>query len=127
LRFVGSGIVGVHQVGVGGINQTWSSSAGGQFNLTRTNQSLFVYIYNTLVTNPVRNITITLASLGTNPSIYSTNFLNYLRPFNLIRTCFWQGQNLYSSGMPLQIWNNRTSSSSSTQISRAGVALEIIL
>ena len=26
---------------------TWNTNEGGQFNLTRTNQSLFVYIYNT--------------------------------------------------------------------------------
>lgn len=124
IQFAGNGIIGVYQTGM---NITWNSGAGGQFTLKYTNQSLFVYIYNTDKTNPVKNITIFQASLGQNPSTFTTNFLNYLKPFNLFRTCFWQGQNLYSSGKQLQIWNNRTLLESSTQVTSNGVAFEHIL
>lgn len=105
IKFTGNGTIGVYQTGM---NLTWSSGAGGQFTLPFTNQSLFVYIYTTDSTNPVRNITIFQSSLGQNPPTFTTNFLNYLKPFNLLRTCFWQGQNLYTSGKALQIWSNRT-------------------
>lgn len=61
VQFAGNGIIGVYQTGM---NITWSSGTGGQFTLKYTNQSLFVYIYNTDKTNPVKNITIVPASLG---------------------------------------------------------------
>lgn len=92
-----------------------------------TSQSLFVYIYTTDPNNPVNSISILPTSLGLYPPTYTNNFLNYLKPFKVLRTCFWQGQNLYDSGISLQIWNNRTQTSSSTQISSSGVALEHIL
>lgn len=124
IQFGGNGIIGVFQTGM---NITWNSGTGGQFTLKYTNQSLFVYIYNTDISNPVRNITILPVSLGQNPPTFTTTFLNYLKPFNLLRTCFWQGQNLHSSGKQLQIWNNRTLLESSTQVTSSGVALEHIL
>lgn len=105
---------------------TWNTNEGGQFNLTRTNQSLFVYIYNTNIDDPIREIKIIESSLGLNPPTYTRKFLDYLKPFNLIRTCFWQGQNLHNN-LPLSIWHNRTLVSSSTQMSITGVALEHIL
>jgi hypothetical protein len=104
-------------------NTTWSSTTGGTFTLRLTNQSLFVYIYNTDPNNPVNSISIVPTSLGATAPTYTSNFLNYLKPFKVIRTCFWQGQNLQNSGMAIQIWNNRTQTYSSTQISNAGVAL----
>lgn len=125
VKFSGSGIIGVYQQNQ--FNLTWNNNLGGQFTLTLTNQSLFVYIYNTDSSNPVNSITVIPASLGNDPSTYTTNFLNYLKPFQILRTCFWQGQNLQNSGISLQIWNNRTVISSSTQISSSGVALEHIL
>jgi hypothetical protein len=121
IKFSGSGIIGVYQQNQ--FNLTWSNNLGGQFTLKLTNQSLFVYIYNTDSNNPVNSITVIPASLGNYPSTFTTNFLNYLKPFQILRTCFWQGQNLQNSGISLQIWNNRTVVSSSTQISNAGVAL----
>lgn len=109
------------------MNITWNSGVGGQFTLKYTNQSLFVYIYNTDKTNPVKNISITLASLGQNPPTFTQNFLDYLKPFNLLRTCFWQAQNLHNSGRQLEIWKNRTTLESSTQTTSSGVALEHLL
>lgn len=124
VQFSGNGVVGIFQTGM---NITWNAGTGGQFTLKYTNQSLFVYIYNTDKNNPVKNITILPASLGPNPPTFTANFLEYLKPFNLLRTCFWQAQNLYNSGKQLQIWNNRTLLESSTQVSASGVALEHIL
>jgi hypothetical protein len=111
----------VHQAG--SYNLTWSNTTGGNFTLKRTNQSLFVYIYTTDPTNPVNSITILPVSLGNNPPTFTNNFLNYLKPFNLLRTCFWQGQKIGNSGLSLQTWNGRTLISSSTQVSSVGVAL----
>lgn len=125
LKFQGAGVVGVYQQGL--FNLTWGSATGGNFTLKAVNQSLFVYIYLTSVTNPVNSITILSTALPDNPSTFTINFLNYVAPFNLLRTCFWQGQNVYSSGKASQIWANRTILSSSTQISPNGVALEHIL
>lgn len=125
LTFQGNGIVGVLQDRQ--FNITWSSGSGGQFTLKLTNQSLFVYIYNTDPSNPVNSISILLSSLGNNPPTFTDKFLNSIKPFNLLRTCFWQGQNLYSSGQSIQLWKNRSLKNSSTQISSSGVALEHIL
>jgi hypothetical protein len=125
LQFEGSGVVGVYQQGL--FNLTWGSPTGGNFELKAINQSLFVYLYQTNVSNPVNSISILPISLGANPSTFTSNFLNYLTPFNLIRTCFWQGQSISNSGKALQIWNNRTVISSSTQITSNGVALEHVL
>lgn len=125
LQYKGSGVVGVFQSGI--CNLTWASSTGGSFVLKAVNQSLFVYIYQTAIADPVNSISIVPVSLGANYSTFTANFLKYLQPFNLIRTCFWQGQNVYNSGYSKQIWNNRTVLSSSTQISSSGVALEHIL
>lgn len=127
LKYSGNGTVGVYQASPNLLNITWSSGTGGQFTLKTTAQSLFVYIFTTDPTNPVNSIVITLDSLGANPPTYTQNFLNYLKPFNLLRTCYWQGQNLYSSGQSLQTWNGRALLSSSTQVSSTGVALEHIL
>jgi len=121
VQFQGNGTIGVFQSGQ--YNLTWSTNAGGQFTLKLTNQSLFVYIYTTDPTNPVNSITILPVSLGPTPPTYTTNFLNYLKPFNLLRTCYWQGQNIYNSGLTLQTWAGRTLLSSSTQVSSVGVAL----
>ena len=110
-------MVGIYQAKPNQVNVTWTSGKGGQFTLKTTSQPLFVYIFTTDPTNPVNSIKITLDSLGANPSTYTSNFLNYLKPFNLLRTCFWQGQNLYNSGKSLQTWNARTLVSSSTQVS----------
>jgi hypothetical protein len=121
LQYSGNGTVGVYQAG--SYNITWSSGAGGNFTLKLVNQSLFVYIYQTDPSNPVTNIKILPTCLGSNPPTYTANFLYYLQPFNLLRTCFWQGQNQYNSGRSSQIWANRTLVSSSTQVSGTGVAL----
>jgi hypothetical protein len=127
IAFSGKGVVGVLQDKQ--FNTTWNSSAssGGQFTLKLTNQSLFVYIYNTDPTDPVRGITVLPTALGNNPPTFTEKFLNSLKPFNLLRTCFWQGQTLYNSGQTSQIWKNRTLVESSTQIMLNGVALEHIL
>lgn len=125
VQFKGSGTIGVYQQNL--FNLTWASSTGGSFVLKAVNQSLFVYIYQTSAADPVNSISVVPASLGTNYPTFTSNFLNYLKPFNLIRTCFWQGQNVYNSGYSKQIWSNRTLPSSSTQISSSGVALEHIL
>jgi hypothetical protein len=128
LQFQGTGTVGVYQVyPQGSTNVTWGSGSGGSFVLKSVNQSLQVYVYLTSATDPVNSISIVLASLGANYSTYTANFVNYLQPFNLIRTCFWQGQNVYNSGKANQIWANRTTKASSTQISSSGVALEHLL
>jgi hypothetical protein len=125
IKFKGSGVIGVLQQGL--YNLTWENSTGGSFVLKAVNQPLYVYIYQTSTTDPVNSISILPENLGTNPSTFTANFLNYLSPFNLIRTCFWQGQNQYNSGISSQMWSNRTVISSSTQISSNGVALEHIL
>jgi hypothetical protein len=125
IQFKGSGVVGVYQQSL--YNLTWGSSTGGSFVLKATNQSLFVYIYQTSVTDPVNSITIVPSSLGSTYNTFTANFLSYLQPFNLIRTCFWQGQNVYNSGISKQVWSNRTLPASSTQISSSGVALEHVL
>jgi hypothetical protein len=125
IRYSGKGTVGVYQQGY--YNTTWTSGAGGNFTLKTVSTSLFVYIYLTDPTDPVNSITILPDSLGPNPPTYTTNFLSYLKPFNLFRTCSWQGQNLYNSGTSLQIWANRTQVSSSSQVTSSGAALEHIL
>jgi len=114
-------MVGVYQKNQ--FNTTWTSGVGGQFTLKLTNQSLFVYIYTTDPTNPVKNIAVVPTALGSNPPTYTSNFLNYLKPFNLLRTCYWQGQKLHNSGQTVQTWAERTLISSSTQVSPTGVAL----
>lgn len=124
VKFKGSGIIGVSQ---GSLNITFNSSTGGIFTLPSTSQSLYVYIYNTNPANPVKNISIYKSSFGNNPPTFTNNFLTYIAPFKLLRTCFWQGQNIYSSGQSIQLWENRPLVSSSTQISSSGVALEHIL
>jgi len=108
-------------------NLTWGSGAGGNFTLKSLRQSLFVYIYNTKVSDPVNSITILPSNMASNPATFTDNFLYYLKPFNLLRTCFWQGQNYANSGLTKQIWANRTLKSSSTQVSSVGVALEYII
>lgn len=124
LKYSGKGTVGVYQQGF--FNTTWTSGSGGNFTLKTINSSLLVFIYLTDPTDPVTSITILPVSLGQNVPTFTTNFLNYLKPFNLFRTCKWQGQRIYSSGTSLQIWANRTLVSSSSQVV-AGVALEHIL
>lgn len=125
LAFKGEGVVGVYQKGL--YNLTWSSSTGGTFTLKAVNQSLFVYIYQTSTTNPVNAITVFPTSLGSSPATFTANFLKYLAPFSLLRTCFWQGQTLYNSGYSSQAWSSRTTLSSATQTTQSGVALEHIL
>lgn len=44
----------------------------------------------------------------------------------MLRTCSWQGQNIYSSNKNLQVWSERPLLSSSTQLV-SGVALQHIL
>lgn len=122
ISFSGAGKVGVVQ---GSLNQNWTGGIG-TFILPSINSSLFVYIYNSTAGNPITNIKVYLTSLSP-LTTYTSNFISYLQPFNILRTCFWQGQNLYSSGQSLQIWANRTLTTSSTQISWYGVALEHIL
>ena len=96
---------------------------GGNFTLKRTNQSLYVYIYTTDPANPVNSITILPTNLGSTPPTFTITFLSYLKPFNLLRTCYWQGQNVGNSGLSLQTWAGRTLISSATQVSSVGVAL----
>ena len=96
VKFQGSGTIGVFQQNLS--NLTWSTAAGGSFVLKAVNQSLFVYIYLTNTSNPVNSITIVEASLGNNHPTFTANFVNILQPFNLIRTCFWQGQSVYNPG-----------------------------
>lgn len=96
VKFQGSGTIGVFQQSI--CNVTWSTAAGGSFVLKAVNQSLFVYIYLTNTSNPVSSITIVEASLGNSYSTFTANFIDILQPFNLIRTCFWQGQNIYNPG-----------------------------
>jgi hypothetical protein len=130
VQFQGSGTVGVYQTYPQGvINVTWASGTGGSFVLKSVTQSLQVYVYFTSATNPVNSISIVLASLGTNYSTFTSNFINYLKPFNLIRTSFWQGQNFQNPWVPnpIKTWASRPTKASSTQISEAGVALEHIL
>jgi hypothetical protein len=117
VSFSGTGKISIYQKNI--LNVTLTGS--GNFTLNYINQSLFVYIYTTDSTNPVRNIKIIPTELGANPPTFTSNFLYYLKPFNLIRTCFWQNQNLYRTSAP-QSWNNRTDLTSSSQI-LAGVAL----
>lgn len=76
IKYSGQGTVGVYQSGL--YNLTWSNGNGGNFTLQSTSQSLFVYIYSTVSTDPVTNITIFQTSLGSNPSTFTTNFLNYI-------------------------------------------------
>ena len=125
IKFKGNGTIGVYQAG--SFNMTWSNGTGGNFTLKLTNQSLFVYIYTTDPANPVNSISILLKSLGSSPPTFTSNILKYLKPFNLLRTCFWQGQNVGNSGLALQSWTGRTLISSATQVSSVGVALEHIL
>lgn len=122
LSFSGVGKVGVVQSSTG-LNQNYSSGSGNTFILSSISASLFVFIYNTSVANPVNNIQIALTSYGANIPTFTTNFINYIQPFNIVRTCFWQGQNLYNSGQASQIWANRTLTTSATQTSLSGVAL----
>lgn len=124
LTFKGTGGVGVFQ---GSLNKTWTNKDGGTFILPSVSTSLYVYVFSTSATDPVNSISITLSSLGDNPPTFSSNFINYLEPFNFIRTCYWQGQNLYKSSWTTQTWATRPLTSSSTQISSYGVALEHIL
>jgi hypothetical protein len=122
--FKGSGGVGVFQ---GSLNNTWTNTDGGTFVLLSVSTSLYVYVFDTSATDPVNSITIIPSSLGANPPTFTSNFISYLRPFKFIRTCFWQGQNLYKSSWSNQSWANRPLTSLSTQISSYGVALEHIL
>lgn len=126
LTFSGAGKVGVVQ-SASGLNQNYSSGSGNTFILPSISSSLFVYIYNTTASNPVSNIQIALTSFGGAIPTFTTNFINYLQPFNILRTCFWQGQNLYNSGQATQTWANRPLTTSATQTSSFGVALEHIL
>ncbi len=96
VKFHGSGTIGVFQRNI--CNVTWSTPVGGSFVLKAANQSLFVYIYLTNSSNPVSSISIVEASLGSNHPTFTANFINILQPFNLIRTCFWQGQSIYNPG-----------------------------
>lgn len=122
LSFNGVGKIGVVQSSTG-LNQNYSSGSGNTFILPSIFSSLFVFIYNTSATNPVNSIQIALTSFGTTIPTYTTNFINYLQPFNIVRTCFWQGQNFYNSGQTSQIWANRPLTTSATQTSIGGVAL----
>jgi len=124
LTFSGQGVVGLNQTLS---NSTWTSGSGGTFILQSLTQPLNVFIYSTNSSNPVTAITILPTSLGANPPTFTSNFLYYLKPFNLLRTCYWQGQNLYNSGISSQIWANRTLTTSASQVSSTGVALEHIL
>ena len=127
MAFKGTGKVGVfQQIGTTKNNVTWTNSAGGSFQLSSVSQSLFVYIYETSTTDPVNSISIFSADLGANPPTFTTNFLKFIKPFNMLRTCSWQGQNLYNSNKNLQVWGDRPLLSSSTQLLN-GVALEHIL
>lgn len=74
----------------------------------------------------MNSITIFSSDLGANPPTFTANFLKFIKPFNMLRTCSWQGQNLYNSNKNLQTWDARPSLSSSTQLLN-GVALEHIL
>ena len=125
LKFSGQGVVGVNQQSL--FNTTWTAGVGGTFVLQSLTQLLNVFIYSTNSSNPVTAITILPTSLGANPPTFTSNFLYYLKPFNLLRTCYWQGQNLYNSGISSQIWANRTLTTSASQVSSTGVALEHIL
>ena len=122
LTFSGAGKVGVVQAATG-LNQNYSSGSGNTFVLPSISSSLFVYIYNTTATNPVNSIQIVLTSFGAAVPTFTANFISYLQPFNIVRTCFWQGQNLYNSGQGAQTWANRPLTTSATQTSPSGVAL----
>lgn len=105
--------------------------------------SLMVYIIKTNPDNIVRNIKIIPTEEETKESSFLNNtdnnnfsnsnktfsqtFLQFLKPFNLIRLCFWQGQSLNKANYQV-IWQSRTTSLSASQVSsNFGIALEHII
>jgi hypothetical protein len=116
VTYSGEGVVGISQ---STLNITWSSGTGGTFILKSLTPSLSVTIYSTDPNNsskPVYGITILPTNL-VNPPTFTSNFISYLKPFNLLRTCYWQGQNLYNSRISNQTWANRALTTSASQVS----------
>ena len=108
VSFSGNGSIGIVQNN--GLNITFSPNTVGTYTLTNLN-SLFVYIYNTSTTNPVTGIRIIPSN---NNSTFTSNFLSYVKPFQVLRYAFWQGQNLVNNQNVT--WANRATPFSASQI-----------
>jgi hypothetical protein len=123
ITFDGNGLIGVSQKGNNSFNNTISAGNSLTFKLGNLNNPLYVWIYSSDINNPVQSIKI----LPNDQSTFSSNFLNYIKPFNILRFCYWQGQNLYNSGISVQYWTKVITKKSATQISPLGIAYEHML
>lgn len=130
-RFDGDGEVKIFQANLLKLTVNNTNQNYAELNLENLDY-LMIYITKTNVINRVRNVRIIPKEIyeATDPIIsktFSSNFLNFLKPFNLIRFCYWQGQNILDTDYPF-IWENRTKETSASQISaQFGISLDHIL
>ena len=92
---------------------------------------IMIYITKTNINDLVRNIQLIPEEIYMDSALenktFSKNFLSFLEPFNLIRFCYWQGQQINKANYQI-LWNERVKDNYASQVStNFGISLEHII